>query len=54
MKDRIVKFVCAVMWLITGFIALNVVYDAGHPKPVVIPCTTDTECMELNPNLGDY
>jgi hypothetical protein len=54
MVDKMIKFCCTVLWIIAAFAVLNVVYDAGHPKPVVIPCTTDTECMELNPNLGDY
>jgi hypothetical protein len=54
MVDKILKLVCVVLWIIAAFAVLNVMYDVGHPKPIVVPCTTDTECVELNPNLEDY
>ena len=50
--DSILKWFCVLVWLCVAVWVFNTIYDIGHPKPV--PCTTDAECMYLNPNLGDY
>ena len=48
------KVVFIIVYLTVMFMAYHWMYTDISERFQVLDCITDMECMELNPQLGDY